>query len=209
MLLPKPHVQGAREGERTLSATPALGKGTTRQAGTQGAPPTSAVSLRCSVRPAAAGGDRPRPLGARREVAAHARSRARCTLGRLSSRRPHSAGSAQGPRSLSRRLAREAHPGSARWRQGRCHGVERAGPALPHPGGVQKREPGRLGSPGQPSDLGRRGSAQPCGPFKRGRGAACRLATLRALPPPRARVDGPIARVAQGRRENANPPVGR
>lgn len=120
------------------------------------------------MRPAAAGGDRPRPRGARREVAAHARSRARCTLGRLSSRRPHSAGSAQGPRSLSQRLAREAHPGSARWRQGRYHGVERVRPALPHPGGVRKREAGRLASRGQPSDLGRRGRRSHAAPLRGG-----------------------------------------
>lgn len=96
---------------------------------------------RCSVRPAAAGGDwRPRRRGARREVAAHARSRARCTLGRLRSRRPHSAGSAQGPRSLSRRLEREAHPGSARWRQVEIGGL---GGALSSGGRVPAAPGGR------------------------------------------------------------------
>lgn len=52
-------------------------------------------------------------------------------------------------------------------------------------------------------------AAGPCCPFKRRRGAACRLAALRTLPPPGPRVDRPIARVAEGRRENANPAVGR
>ncbi|XP_006253193.1 inhibitor of growth protein 2 isoform X1 [Rattus norvegicus] len=64
----------------------------------------------------AATGAQPWPRGARREVAAHARSRARCTLGRFSSLRPHSASSAQGP--LAAVLeAREGGAGSARWRQ--------------------------------------------------------------------------------------------
>lgn len=135
---------------------------------------------RGSGRPAAAGGDRPRPRGARREAAAHARSRARCTLGRLSSRRPRPAapggparclGGSRGRRWSRRMEARSVPRGRA----------SRAGSPLSLCGPER-----RTRSPGLPGATVRRrakGEARPCGPFKRGRGAACRLAALRALPP--------------------------
>lgn len=111
-------------------------------------------------------------------------------------------------RSLSWR-AREGGAGSARWRPGRYHGVERAGPALPYPRGVQKGEPDGLASRGQPSDSGRRARLSHAAPLRGGGAQPAVWPPSAPSPPPQARVDRPIARVAQGRRENANPSVGR
>lgn len=121
-------MQGARGEERTLPATPALGKGTARQARNQGAPPTSAVS------PSAQRGRQ------RREVTGHGRG----ALGGKSPRMPGAAPAAPWVALVPAGLTRPAAPrGPAR-----CLGGSR-GRRIPDPpdggkvGTTGSSEPGR------------------------------------------------------------------
>lgn len=170
------------EGEQTLRATPALGGGgAARKAGSphlkgqraHRLPPRSAPVLRDRGR-GALGGKSPRMPGAAPAAPWVALVPPQASLGQ---RRPGAArcclGGSRGRRWIRQMEARSVTRGRA----------SRAGASYPCRGTETKRAVARpLG--GNRQDFGRRGQAQPCGPFKRGRGAACRLAGLRTLPPP-------------------------
>lgn len=176
-----------------------------------GAPPTSAISPGCSgsLQAAAGGGPSPRAVPSGRAHSRRACSEPRPLQAAASTRKASLQGrggepppaapfkACEGPRLIHLMGEKSVTPGWGSWAK------------LPPPCGKDEREDSAVSPRKSHSDLEQRGGLDSASPLRGGGAQPAVWLPFAPSPRPGPRVDRPITRVAEGRRENANLSVGR